>query len=181
MSLPSSSLPGEPAYLAVGKLHRPHGVHGEMVMEVLTDFPERLRIGMTLYVGAEHVPLQLKKVRGQNRGMLVSFEGYPTPEEAGKLRNQFVYVLLENSPKLPEGEYYHHQIIGLEVVTQQGEALGKIIEILETGANDVFVIRPNNGSEILVPNTDEAILSIDLEKNQMVIHLLPGLLPDEKI
>ena len=80
---------------------------------------------------------------------------------------------------LPEGQYYHHQIIGLKVLTQQGELLGTIIEILETGANDVFVIRPSNGREILIPDTDEVILQIDLDKGQMIIHLLPGLLPDE--
>ena len=168
-----------PAFLAVGKLRRPHGVQGEIVMEVLTDFPERLRAGDTLYIGHEYSPMQLKNIRSQNRGMLVTFQGCSTPEAAGELRNQFVYVPAVGRPALPEGEYYHHQIIGLKVLTQQGELLGTIIEILETGANDVFVIRPSNGREILIPDTDEVILQIDLDKGQMIIHLLPGLLPDE--
>jgi len=181
MSLPSSPPSSEPAYLAVGKLHRPHGVHGEIIMELLTDFPERLKAGVTLYVGPEHTPMLLQKVRLQNKGMLVSFQGCSTPEAAGELRNQIVFVRAADRPALPEGEYYHHQIIGLQALTQQGDSLGKVIDILETGANDVFVIRPHNGREILIPNTDEVILHIDLIKGQMIIRLLPGLIPDETV
>jgi 16S rRNA processing protein RimM len=148
-----------------------------MTMEILTDFPERLRQGVTLYIGEEQVPQQLSKVRQHANGLLVSFKDISTPEAAGELRNQLVYVRSADRPSLPEGEYYHHQIIGLQVRTQQGEFLGTVIEILETGANDVFVIRPENGPEILIPDTDEVILKIDLPKGQMVINLLPGLLP----
>jgi 16S rRNA processing protein RimM len=169
----------QPAYLVVGKLHRPHGVHGEMIMEVFTDFPERLRLGVTLYVGDEQVPMQLVKVRQHVKGLLVSFQGCSSPEAAGELRNQLVYVLAADRPPLPEGDYYHHQIIGLHVLSDQGEPLGTVTEILETGANDVFVIRPQNGPEILIPDTDEVVLTIDLTKGEMVIHLLPGLLPGE--
>lgn len=179
MSLPGTSQHSQVDYLAVGKLHRPHGVQGEIIMEVLTDFPERLTAGTTLYVGSAYTPVRLKKVRLQNRGMLVSFHGITTPEAAGELRNQIVYVTAADRPALPEGEYYHHQIIGMQVINQQGESLGKIIDILETGANDVFIVRPHNGREILIPNTDEVVLKIDLEKGQMTVQLLPGLLPDE--
>jgi 16S rRNA processing protein RimM len=167
------------SYLVVGKLHRPHGVHGEMTLEVLTDFPERLHEGITLYVGEKQAPMQLVKVRQHAKGLLVSFQGCSTPEAAGELRNQFVYVPAADRPPLPEGDYYHHQIIGLQVLSDQGEPLGTVSEILETGANDVFVIRPKNGPEILVPDTDEVILRIDLMKGEMIIHLLPGLLPPE--
>jgi 16S rRNA processing protein RimM len=169
----------QPSYLAVGKLHRPHGVHGEMILEVLTDFPERLHEGVTLYVGEKQAPMQLVKVRQNDKSLLVSFKGYTTPEAVGELRNQLVYVLAADRPPLPDGDYYHHQIIGLQVLSDQGKTLGIVSEILETGANDVFVIRPKNGPEILVPDTDEVILRIDLEKGEMVIHLLPGLLPEE--
>ncbi len=169
----------QPSYLVVGKLHRPHGVHGEMILEVLTDFPERLHEGVTLYVGEKQAPMRLVKVRQHNKGLLVSFQGCSTPEAAGELRNQFVHVPAADRPPLPEGDYYHHQIIGLHVLSDQGEPLGIVSEILETGANDVFVIRPKNGPEILVPDTDEVILRIDLMKGEMVIHLLPGLLPPE--
>jgi 16S rRNA processing protein RimM len=170
----------QPSYLVIGKLHRPHGVHGEMILEVLTDFPERLHAGLTLYVGEKQAPMQLGRVRPIDKGLLVSFQGCSTPEAAGELRNQLVYVLATDRPPLPEGDYYHHQIIGLHVLSDQGESLGTVSEILVTGANDVFVIRPKNGPEILVPDTDEVILKVDLKKGEMVIHLIPGLLPDEK-
>ena len=170
----------QPSFLVVGKLHRPHGVQGEMIMEVLTDFPERLHVGVTLYVGEKQAPMRLVKVRQHAKGLLVSFQGCSTPEAAGELRNQLVYVLAEDRPPLPEGEYYHHQIIGLQVLSDQGEPLGTVREILETGANDVFIILPKNGPEILVPDTDEVILRIDLKKGEMVVHLLPGLLPDKE-
>jgi len=167
------------SYLVVGKLRRPHGVHGEMTLEVLTDFPERLHEGLTLYVGEKQAPMRLVRVRQHDKGLLVTFQGCTTPEAAGELRNQFVYVLAADRPPLPEGDYYHHQIIGLHVLSDQGESLGTVREILETGANDVFIIRPKSGPEILIPDTDEVILRIDLEKGEMVIHLLPGLLPLE--
>jgi len=169
----------QPTYLVVGKLHRSHGVHGEMIMEVLTDFPDRLHVGMTLYIGDSQTPMQMVRLRQHDKGLLVSFQGCSTPEAAGELRNQLVYVLTADRPPLPEGDYYHHQIIGLHVLSDQGVSLGTVSEILETGANDVFAIRPKNGPEILVPDTDEVILKIDLTKGEMVIHLLPGLLPGE--
>ena len=175
----SQAPPRQLTYLVVGKLHRPHGVKGEMLMEVITDFPERLHPGVTLFIGEEKAPLKLVSVRPHNRGMLVSFPGLTTPEAIGELRNQFAYVLASDRPALPEGNYYHHEIIGLQVLSDQGKSLGTVSEILETGANDVFVIRPQDGPEILIPDTDEVILKIDLTKGEMVIHLLPGLLPDE--
>jgi 16S rRNA processing protein RimM len=170
---------GEAAYLVVGKLRRPHGVHGEMLMEVLTDFPERIGVGITLYAGPEHTPLKVTKVRWQNTAMLLTFQGYHTPEAVGTLRNQLVCVLSSDRPSLPEGEYYHHQILGLQVFTPQGELIGVITDILETGANDVLVVRPPAGAEILLPVTDEVILAVELEKGRVTAQILPGLLADE--
>jgi 16S rRNA processing protein RimM len=169
---------GEPVFLAVGKLRRPHGVHGEIIMDVLTDFPERLQRGMTLYVGPDHQPLQLRSFRPHAAALLVAFEGYNTPEQAGELRNRLAFVPVADLPSLPEGEYYHHQLIGLQVVSEQGESLGKVAEILETGANDVYVVRTEAGVEILIPAVDEFILNIDLERGEMRVHVAPGLLPD---
>ena len=169
---------GEPVFLAVGKLRRPHGVHGEIIMDVLTDFPERLQRGMTLYVGPDHQPLLLRSYRPHAAALLVAFEGYDTPEQAGELRNRLAFVPVADRPPLPEGEYYHHQLIGLKVVSEQDELLGKVAEILETGANDVYVVRSEAGVEILIPAVDEFILNIDLERGEMRVHVVPGLLPD---
>ena len=178
---PSGSPPtGEPVFLAVGKLRRPHGVRGEIQMDVLTDFPERLNPGVTLFVGPENRPQRLRSRRWHGQALLVAFEGCDTPEEAGLLRNMLVSVPADDRPALPEGEYYHHQILGLRAVTEEGRFLGTIIEILETGANEVYVLRPENGPEILLPGIAEVILSIDLEQNEMRVKPLPGLLADEE-
>jgi 16S rRNA processing protein RimM len=166
-------------YLVVGKLRRPHGLQGEILTEVLTDFPERLKPGVTLYAGSAYLPLQIKKVRWQNQAMLISFIGYESLDSVGELRNQNLFVPVADRPALADGEFYHHQMTGLRVFTQQGDLLGEITQILETGANDVFVIQPKDGREILIPDTDEVVLKVDLEKGQMTINLLPGLLPDE--
>ena len=170
---------GGPVFLAVGRLSRPHGVKGEIIMDILTDFPERLKKGITLYVGPDYLPLQLISCRQHGRSLLVSFEGYHTPEQVGTLRNLIASVTSADRPPLPEGEYYHHQILGLQAVTESGEVLGVVREILETGANDVFVILPEDGPEILVPDIDEVVKDIQLEKGQIVIALLPGMLPGE--
>lgn len=177
---PSSGSPssGEPVFLAVGKLHRPHGIHGEMIMEVLTDFPERLEAGITLYIGNELQPVHLRSRRWHNQNLLVTFKGYLNPEAVSGFVNQLVQVPAEDRPPLPEGEYYHHQILGLQVVDENGIPLGRLKQILETGANDVYIIQPEQGKEILLPAIDSVLRSIDLAQGRIVVHLLPGLLPD---
>jgi len=170
---------GDIAFLVVGKLHRPHGVKGEIILEVLTDFPERLQVGTCLYIGPDRLPLRLASRRWHGQSMLVSFEGFTTPEQVGALRNQYACVTAADRPALPEGEYYHHQILGLQAVTEGGRLLGVVSEILETGANDVLVIRPEIGAEVLVPLIDEVVKAINLETGQLLLTLLPGLLADE--
>jgi 16S rRNA processing protein RimM len=174
-----SPSPGEPEFLVIGKLRKPHGIHGEIVMEVLTDFPERLRPGVTVYAGEARRPLRIRKVRTHQQALLVTFEDYTDPETVGELRNEYVYVRAEDRPPLPEGEYYHHQLLGMRVVTESGNFLGNLIQILDTSANDIYVIRPESGPEILLPAIEEVILDIDLERKEIQVHLLPGLLPND--
>lgn len=168
---------GEPVFLAVGKLRRPHGVHGEIIMDVLTDFPERLKPGKKMLVGAQHAPVQIRSVRGHDQALLIAFKGYDTPEQAGTFRNQILYSTVSDQPPLEEGEFYHHELIGLQVYDEQGAKLGELVEIMETGANDVYVVRPESGPEMLLPAIDEVVLEIDLEKKVMRVHILPGLIP----
>ncbi|RPI30928.1 MAG: 16S rRNA processing protein RimM [Chloroflexota bacterium] len=171
--------PGKPSFLAVGRLRRPHGVRGEIMMDVLTDFPERLEPGVEVFVGPEHIPQRLKSLREHGMGLLVSFEDYHNPEEVGKLRNQIVYVSAANRPPLPEGEYYHHEVLGLRVVDETGDYLGTLTEIMETGANDVYIVQPDHGPEILIPVIEETVLDIDLQSGVIQLRVLPGLLPEE--
>jgi len=166
-----SPQPGEPVFLTVGFLHRPHGVQGEILMEVLTDFPERLRSGKLVYVGEDHRPIRITHKRSQNRGLLLTFAGIDTPEDAGTLRNQRVYIKADTLPELPEGEYYHHQLLGLKVIDEAGLEIGALTEIIETGANDVYVTTSVEGKEILFPALESVILGVDLERNEMRVRL----------
>lgn len=171
---------GEPVFLVVGKLHRQHGVKGEMVMEVMTDFPERLRRGLPVFIGPEHTPHVLSSRRKHNEGLLVAFQGITDREASTVLRNQLIYVRADQLPPLPEGDYYHHQVLGLRVFSETGAYLGIVSEILETGSNDVYVIEPESGPELLLPALESVILSVNLERGEMQVHLLPGLIPGEE-
>ncbi len=166
---------GEPEYLVVGFLRRPHGVKGEILMDVHTDFPERLKVGVTLFIGEEHLPMQLASRRPHSTGWLVRFRGLDTPEQVGRYRNTWVYVRTADRPPLAAGEYYHHQLLGSSVVTDQGQPLGTLVEILETGANDVYVVRDAEGRETLLPAIPAVILDIRPADRFMRVHLLDGL------
>jgi 16S rRNA processing protein RimM len=166
---------GEPVFLAIGRLRRPHGVRGEVLMDVLTDFPERIKPGTTVYIGERHEPLQIKSCRWKKPEMLVSFEGYEDREQAGQLRNRLVFVRSEDRPPLPAGEYYHHELIGMRVVGDTGNELGVLTDILQTGANDIYVVKTQDDAELLLPAIEPVILDIDIEQGVMRVHLLPGL------
>lgn len=166
-----SPLEGGPAFIAVGRLRRPHGVRGEIMMEVLTDFPERLRSGKRVFVGEEHQPMTIARVRPHQNILLVSFRGIDTPEAVAAFRNQYVYVHKSDLPKLPEGEYYHHELLGLSLVDESGRPLGVLEEILETGANDVYLARTPEGKELLIPAIPDVILDINLPARQIRIRL----------
>jgi 16S rRNA processing protein RimM len=176
---PAGSPPlGEPAFLVIGKLRRPFGVKGEMLMEVLTDFPERLQVGMTVYVGDQYLPVKINSIRRHSKALLVSIDEYTDREKAGELRNQAVYVPISSILPLPDGEFYHHQVIGMHVIDETNRPIGQVTEILETGANDVLIVQATNGRELLIPVIDAVVLDIDLESSTIKIQPLPGLIPE---
>ena len=153
---------GEPVFLVVGRLHRPHGLKGEILMGVMTDFPGRIQPRVTLYVGPQHEPHKIQSRREHTKGLLLRFEDYDSRETVAVLTNQDVFVRTDDRPPLPEGEYYQHELIGLQVVTDEEEKLGKLVEILETGANNVYIVRGEAEKDILLPAIDEVVLGIDL-------------------
>ncbi|MBN1667942.1 MAG: 16S rRNA processing protein RimM [Anaerolineales bacterium] len=170
---------GEPEFLVVGKLHRPHGVRGEILVSVWSDSPERLVAGARFYAGETHLPVQIKSVRTHQNELLVTFEAYHDREQVALLRNQMLYSHISELPALAEDEYYLHQLIGLQVINAADETvLGEIVQVLETGANDVYVVRPQFGKEILIPAIESVVLDLDFEKGQARVQLMPGLLPE---
>jgi 16S rRNA processing protein RimM len=99
-----------------------------------------------------------------------------TRTQAEQLRGQLVQIPIEEAIPLPEGSYYHYQLLGLQVATAAGEILGVVTEILETGANDVYVVQNRDQAEILLPAIPDVVKAIDLEKGQMIVELLDGLI-----
>jgi len=166
---------GEPLYLSVGFLRRPHGVQGEIVMDLHTDFPERMKSGRKIFVGEEYKPMTLTNVRPHQLGLLVKFKDVETPEDAGLYRNQWVYIKAKDAPPLPEGKIYQYELIGFKVVDESGNPLGELTEILETGANNVYVVKDDSGKELLLPNIPSVILDLDAGARLMRVHLLEGL------
>lgn len=165
---------GEPLYLSVGFLRRPHGLKGEIIMDLHTDFPERMKKGRELFVGEKYKPMILAGVRPHQSGLLVKFQNVETSDDAGLYRNQWVYVFSKDVP-LPEGEHYKHELLGLKVMDENGELLGALVEILETGANDVYVVRDESGKELLLPNIPSVILDLSVGGGFIKVHLLEGL------
>jgi 16S rRNA processing protein RimM len=174
----SDSLRSELRYLAIGQVVRAHGVRGEISVTVLTDFPERFATTDWVYLGdeAEAEPYRLEKYRWHKQHVLLSLAGVTTRTQAEQLRGQLVQIPIEEAIPLPEGSYYHYQLLGLQVATAAGEILGVVTEILETGANDVYVVQNRDQAEILLPAIPDVVKAIDLEKGQMIVELLDGLI-----
>ncbi len=168
----SGSPEGEPEYLVIGFLRRPHGLQGEILMEVHTGFPERLRPGKRYYIGEEHKLVNLTSTRPHQNRLLVKFKSFDSPEQVGRFRNQWLYIQTAEAKALPEGQLYQHQLFGLNVEDDEGNPLGALVEIIETGANDVYVIRNNRGGEVLIPAIESVIQKIDLDRRIMRVHML---------
>lgn len=170
---------GEPAFVVIGKLRRPHGLRGEILMEVLTDFPDRLHEEKIVYIGAQYLQLRIRGFRWHGDALLISFHDYHDRDKVGILRNQLIYVPVRDIPQLPEGDFYHHQVIGLQVIDDTGTPIGYVTEIIETGANDVLIVHSKSGRELLIPVIDSVIINIDLDSGKLQIHPIPGLNPKE--
>ncbi|MBN1230951.1 MAG: 16S rRNA processing protein RimM [Anaerolineales bacterium] len=172
-----SGLPvqGEPSFLVIGRLQRPHGITGEIIMGLLTDFPERIKKGKKVFLGEDHLEVKINSVKDHPKGVMITFAGFTSREDIAEYTNSYVYVSLDDIPSLPDGEYYHHQLLGMSVHSQEGEVLGVVSEILETGANDVFLVLDPEGKEILVPNIDHVVLKVDVNKKIIEINRLKGI------
>jgi 16S rRNA processing protein RimM len=160
---------GEPVYLAIGRLGKPHGLEGGITFYILTDFPERLKKGKEIFIGDEHIPAHIKSIKEHSKSLIFEFDEFNKIEQVEKFKSDFVFVDAVNLPDLPEGEYYHHQLIGLAVMDTNDRKIGEITQILETGANDVYVIVGDDKKEILYPALLSLIQKIDLKNKIMVV------------
>ncbi|HEX8968734.1 MAG TPA: ribosome maturation factor RimM [Chloroflexota bacterium] len=177
-STSSSDAPGvsPPDFLVVAQVLAPHGLRGELKCRVITDFPEqRFKRGATLRIRGEAHTVRSARVQGGV--VLLKLAGVADRNAAERFRGADIEVAVQDALELPAGQFYWHQVIGLEVEdATTHESLGRVTDILETGANDVYVVRGPNG-ESLIPAIREVIKEIDPVRGRMLIEPLPGLLP----
>ena len=173
---PESARPPENS-LAVGRVVRPHGVRGGLMVVGYSDAIESLNPGSRLLHGEEQRPAVLQSCRRHAERYLMFLEGVQDREQAEALRSAEILVPFQNAKPLPEGAYYYWQVLGLRAEDENGALLGEITEILETGANDVYVVRRPEGGELLLPAISSVIRAIDPAQGVMRVHLIPGLLP----
>ncbi len=166
----------EPRFLIIGRVTKPHGVRGDVRVTPHTDLPERFTWLETVYVGErDPQPVAVEGVRFHGDVILLKLAGYDGRNAADALRGQWLQVPESEALPLADGEYYLYQLEGLAVFTDEGDHLGELTQVIETGANHVFVVR-DHAKEILLPDTDEVILEIDFENGRMTVHLIPGLI-----
>ncbi|HLI50442.1 MAG TPA: ribosome maturation factor RimM [Thermomicrobiaceae bacterium] len=168
-SEPSSTTPPGEVRFAIGVVVGSHGVQGGIRMRVWTQFPERIPKLPSIILDDEPELRRLLSARLQKGDAILSVEGITTREMADDLRGTVVRIPPELAAPLEEDEFYHYQIIGLEVFDESGERLGEVAEILVTGANDVYVIRGGPEPELLLPALKDVILEIDPEHGRMIV------------
>ena len=160
--------------VAVGRVIRPHGSDGTLRVQSLSDNPSRFQVGNNLTVaGMSRAITEFRELPG-GYGLL-RLDGLESADAVRPLAGQWLIAPVDSAPDLPPGEYYHYQLVGLEVVTDQDEQLGTLQEVLITGSNDVYVVTSGGGREILIPAVTQVVKEVDLSAGRMLVHLIDGL------
>jgi len=171
--------PPEPEFLNVARVLRPWGVRGELKLEILGSRAQDILDAKRVYLGDDRRPVQVERARLHSGVAIVKLAGCDTPEQADALRGASLSIALSDAVPLRPNQYYQFQILGLAAVTVEGETLGTVVEIIETGAHDVYVVAGPRG-EILIPARREFVMRVDLPLRRMTVSLLPGMLPEER-
>jgi len=165
--------PSPPEFIAIGKILTPRGIRGKLKVEVATDFPQRFAPSAKVYINRQ--PMTINNTDWHQGQVIIQLDGIDSVKEAEKLRGQQVEIHHSQAYILPEGQYYHFQLIGLEARTTRGELLGNVTQILDTPGHDIYVISGTKG-EILIPAIDDVVTAIDLSQGYLVIEPIEGLL-----
>jgi 16S rRNA processing protein RimM len=165
----------------VGKIVNTHGIKGEVRVISKTDFAEeRYKKGNKLFIfmneHAEPVEVTVKTHRVHKSFDLLTFDEYDNINQVEKFKGAMIKIPENQLSELDEGEYYFHEIIGCKVITENGEEIGIVKEILTPGANDVWVVKRNKGQDVLIPYIEDVVKNVDVEEKIITIHLMEGLL-----
>lgn len=164
-------------FIVIGQITKPHGVRGEVKVKPHTDEPKRFTWLEQVYVGESSPRLMaVEKARVSQSAVLLKLTAVNDRTAAEALRGEWLMVPEEEAIPLEADEYYLFQLEGLAVSTVEGELLGTLISVIETGANHVFVVQGEQG-ELLLPDIEEVVREIDFENGRMIVNLLPGLRP----
>ena len=161
----------------IGYITDTHGLKGEVKVFPTTDDVRRFDVledTILVTPKGEKISLVAEKARYFKNLVILKFKDYDDINDVEKFKKSELYVTRENAIPLEEGEYYLKDLYGLKVITDEGEDLGIIDDIIETGANDVYVVKGDSG-EVLIPNIKQCVLKVDLENGTMEVHLLDGL------
>lgn len=160
--------------IVVGRIKGAWGIHGDVKIDLLSDAPDRFEPGSIVHVKNESTRVQRsRRVRG---GMVVKLDIVKDRNQAALLRGQEITVTPEQVSPPPQGSYYHFQVLGLSVLSHEGENLGTVHEIIKTGANDVYVVHLEGRRDVLIPALEDVILDVDLERGSMTVRLPDGLI-----
>lgn len=164
--------------LRVGVISSTHGVRGEVKVYPTTDDPERFLDldEVLLDAGREQIVLEITNVKFFKNMVILKFKGYDSINDIEKYKGRDLLIRRDQAVDLDEDEYFITDLVGLWVVTDEGVNLGELKEVMPTGANDVYIVRQENGKELLLPAIKECILDVDLDQGIMKIHLMDGLL-----
>lgn len=164
--------------LQVGVITQTHGVRGEVKVFPTTDDPVRFKElkHVVLDTGKETLPLEIENVKFFKQFVILKFKGYDNINDIEKYKKCPLLVEREDAVPLEEDEYFIADMIGLSVVTEDGEEFGILKDVIVTGANDVYIIDSSSYGEVLVPAIKECILDVDIEAGMMKIHLMDGLI-----
>ncbi len=170
--------------MIVGRIRKPHGVRGDLKVAVQSDEPARFFELERVFVSnnpKDHSPAEMRvtDVRFHGNDAVLTFDGLTSREAAAQYNSAWLFVALEDAVPLEDGEIYTFQLVGLSVMTTQGEVIGAVSNVLETGANDVIVVNGPLG-EVLIPDIPQVVVGVDLEAKQLTIEPLEGMLPESE-
>lgn len=164
--------------LKVGVITSTHGIRGEVKVFPTTDDPERFKKlkNVILDTGKETLPLEIENVKFFKQYVILKFKGIDNINDVERYRRCALLIERGDAVPLEDGEYFIADMIGMKVETEDGETLGTLTDVMETGANDVYVVSGPAHGEVLIPAIRDCILDVDVEKGQMTVHLMEGLI-----